>query len=175
MLLGGMLLGLTPLLALSVRELVSGKELIPGPITALALIALPLSFGYAIVRRDLLRVDSFMRNTALVLLTIIGMGILAAFLSATLGQLPTIPALVIAVSVGALLAPLVLAGSCWIVETWLFPQVRRYRRLIAQGERIEHTGLNPQRIAGQLVSEVHLALPTPQVALFVPENNRSIV
>lgn len=169
-LLGGMLLGLTPLLALSVVPiLISGQPILPGQVSALALIALPLSFAYAIVRRDLLRVDSLIRNTALFLLTVIGMSILAALLAAALAQLPTGPALVLGIVAGAVLAPFVLAGARWITEAWLFPQVRRYRSLIKQGENIERTGLDPQRVAGQLISEIHMALPVRQVAVFAPD------
>ncbi|HEU5377029.1 MAG TPA: hypothetical protein VFV38_16485, partial [Ktedonobacteraceae bacterium] len=136
-LLGGMVLGLTPLLVLTVIPVaVSGKALVPGQISALALVALPLSFAYAIVRRDLLRVDSLIRNTVLALLTIIGMATVAVFLAELLNLLPAIPALVIGVIAGALLAPLMLNAARWITEAWLFPQVRRYRKLIASGERI---------------------------------------
>lgn len=169
-LLGGMLLGLTPPLTLSViPQLISGQQFVPGTVSDLAIIVLPLSFAYAIVRRDLLRLDSLLRNTTLVLLTLIGMSLMAVLLAAALAQLPTTPALVIGIIAGAVLAPFVLAGARWITEAWLFPQVRRYRRLIAQGDSIERTGLDPQRVAGQLISEVHLALPVHQIAVFAPD------
>ncbi len=164
-----MLLGLTPPLALTViPQLISGQPLVPGNISSLAIVVLPLTFAYAILRRDLLRVDSLIRNTTLVLLTVIGMGIIAVLLSAALALLPTTLALVSGIAIGAVLAPFVLAGARWITEAWLFPQVRVYRRLIAQGESIERTGLDPQRIVGQLISEAHLALPVRQVAVFAP-------
>ena len=58
-LLGGMLLGLTPPLALTViPQLISGLPLVPGIASSLSIVVLPLSFAYAIVRRDLLRLDS---------------------------------------------------------------------------------------------------------------------
>ncbi len=168
-LLGGMLLGLTPPLALTViPELISGLPLVPGTVSDLAIVVLPLAFAYAILRRDLLRLDSLIRNTTLVLLTVIGIGIIAVLLAAALQPLPDTPALVIAISAGAVLAPFVLAGSRWITEAWLFPQVRIYRRLVAQGEGVERTGLDPERVAGQLIGEVHLALPVRQVAVFAP-------
>lgn len=171
-LLGGMVLGLTPLLVLTVvPTLISGMPLVPGQISALALVALPLSFAYAIVRRDLLRVDSLIRNTVLTLLTIIGMAIAAVLFAELLNPLPAVPALVMGIIAGALLAPLMLKAARWITEAWLFPQVRRYRKLIASGERIERTSLDPQHLAGQLVGEVHLALPVRQVAVFVPEKH----
>ena len=171
-LLGGMILGLTPLLALTViPDFTSGKSLVPGQISALALVALPLAFAYAIVRRDLLRVDSLIRNTVLTLLTIIGMAIAAVLFAELLNPLPAVPALVMGIIAGALLAPLMLKAARWITEAWLFPQVRRYRKLIASGERIERTSLDPQHLAGQLVGEVHLALPVRQVAVFVPEKH----
>ena len=171
-LLGGMVLGLTPLLALTIiPQSLTDQPLLPGTVTALAIIALPLSFAYAIVRRDLLRVDSLIRNTVLALLTTIGMAIAAVFLAELLNLLPVIPALVLGVIVGALLAPLMLNAARWVTEAWLFPQVRRYRKLIASGESIERSGLNPQRLAGQLVGEVHLALPVQQVAVFVPDKH----
>jgi signal transduction histidine kinase len=171
-LLGGTVLGLTPLLVLTLLpSAISGKTLVPGQISALALVALPLSFAYAIVRRDLLRVDSLIRNTVLVLLTVIGMAIAAVFLAELLSPLPTVPALVLGVIAGALLAPLMLNTARWITEAWLFPQVRRYRKLIASGESIERSVLTPERLAGQLVGEVHLALPVRQVAVFAPDKS----
>ncbi len=170
-LLGGMLLGLLPPLVLSViPQLISGKQLVSGSLSTLSIVVLPFLFAYAIVRRDLLRLDSLIRNTVLMLLTVIGLGIVAALLAAPLSLLPTTPALVLGIVAGAVLAPFILAGSRWITEAWLFPQVRRYRRLIGQGEGIERTGLNPRRIAGQLVGEVHLALPVRQVAVFAPDH-----
>jgi signal transduction histidine kinase len=169
-LLGGMLLGLTPPLALTViPQLISGYPLVPGTVSDLAIIVLPLAFAYAIVRRDLLRVDSLLRNTTLILLTVIGMSLLAVLLAAALAPLPTTPALIIGITAGAVLAPFVLAGARWITEAWLFPQVRRYRRRVAQGDSIERTGLDPQRVARQLISEVHLALPVYQIAVFAPD------
>ena len=169
-LLGGMLLGLIPPLALTViPEALSGKPLVPGTVSDLAIVVLPLSFAYAIVRRDLLRLDSLIRNTVLVLLTVIGMVIVAVLLAAALKVLPPTPGLVIGIITGALIAPFVLAGARWTTEGLLFPQVRLYRRLIAQGESIERTGLDPQRVAGQLVGEVHLALPVRQIAVFAPD------
>ncbi len=171
-LLGGMILGLTPLLALTViPELISGPPLVPGQISALAAITLPLAFAYAIVRRDLLRVDSLIRNTALGVLGVIGTLILAVLLAQALNLLPTVPALIIGIIAGAIFTPLIWVGARWITEAWLFPQVRHYRKLIAQGESIERTGLDPLRIVGQLVGEVHLALPVRQVAVFVPDQH----
>jgi signal transduction histidine kinase len=171
-LLGGMILGLTPLLALTIiPQSLTDQPLIPGTITTLAVIALPLSFAYAIVRRDLLRLDSLIRNTVLALLTTIGMAVAAVFLAELLSPLPTVPALVLGVIAGALLAPLVLNAARWITEAWLFPQVRRYRKLIASGESIERSVLTPERLAGQLVGEVHLALPVRQVAVFAPDKS----
>jgi signal transduction histidine kinase len=169
-LLGGMLFGLTPPLALSViPQLISNLPLVPGTVSDLTIIVLPLSFAYAILRRDLLRLDSLIRNTTLVLLTVIGMSIIAVLLAAALAMLPTTPALIIGITAGAVLAPFVLAGARWITEAWLFPQVRRYRRLVAQGDRIERTGLDPQQVARQLIGEVHLALPVHQVGVFAPD------
>jgi signal transduction histidine kinase len=169
-LLGGLSVGLLPLLLFTVIPLlISGQALVSGQVSALAAIALPLSFGYAIVRRDLLRVDSLIRNTTLILLTALGMVIVAILLAEVLNLLPSVPALVLGIIAGAILAPLVLNAARWLTETWLFPQVRRYRKLIASGGSIERTGLDPQRLAGQLVGEVHLALPVRQVIVFVPD------
>ncbi len=171
-LLGGLSLGLIPLLALTViPSLISGQALVSGQISALAAIALPLSFGYAIVRRDLLRMDSLIRNTALILLTTLGMAIGAILLAEVLSLLPGVPALILGIIAGAMFAPLVLNAARWLTEAWLFPQVRRYRKLIASGESTERAGLDPQRLAGQLMSEVHLALPVRQVAVFVPDKH----
>ncbi|HEY7347876.1 MAG TPA: GAF domain-containing sensor histidine kinase [Ktedonobacterales bacterium] len=169
-LLVGMLLGLLPPLALTIiPQVITRQQLVPGTVSDLAIIVLPFSFAYAIVRRELLRLDSLIRNTAVFLLTFIGMGIVAILLAEALRVLPPTPALVIGIITGAVLAPFILAAARWITEAWLFPQVRRYRRLIAQGETIERTGLDPQRIVGQLIGEVHLALPVRQVAVFVPD------
>lgn len=173
-LLGGMLLGLLPILALTVLPtLLIGRALVAGEISGLALIAIPLSFGYAVVRRDLLRVDSLVRTTALIVLTLIGLGIIAGLLSGILSLFPPPTDIVLGVVAGTALAPFILAGARWVSESWLFPQVRRYRQLIVAGDLIASTAAEPQALAGQLVrqlvSEVHLALPVRQASVFVPE------
>ncbi len=171
-LLGGILLGLAPPLVLTVIPgLVVGQPLIPGTISTLSIIALPLSFAYAIVRRDLLRLDSLIRNTALALLGTIGMAITAVLLAQALVLLPTTLGIIIGIVAGAVLAPLIWAGARWLTEAWLFPQVRQYRKLIAQGETSERTGLDPLHLVGQLLGEIHLALPVRQAALFAPDKH----
>ncbi len=200
MLLGGMLLGLLPPLILTViPQLLVGQPLVSGTVSTLAIVVLPFSFAYAIVRRELLRLDSLIRNTAVIALTVIGLVIGAVLLAEVLSLLHPVPALVIGIIAGAVLAPFILAAAREITEAWLFPQVRLYRHLIAQGERIGRTpspprqsggrarpetrqnarwearpsarrsGLDPGLVVGQLVGEVHLALPVRQVAVFVPE------
>ncbi len=167
-LLGGMLLGLIPPLTLTViPQLLVDQQLVLGTISPLAIIILPLSFAYAILRHDLLRVDSLIRNTTLALITVIGMSLVAVVLAGALAHLPTLLALVLGIGAGAVLARFVLAGARWSTEAWLFPQVRVYRQLIAQGEGGEHTRLDPQRIAAQLVGEAHLALPSRHIQLFL--------
>src|SRR5579885_343781 len=169
---GGMLLGLIPPLVLTVLpSLITGQPLVPGTISALSIIALPLSFAYAIVRRDLLRLDSLIRNTTLALLGIIGMAIVAVLLAQVLALLPPTLAIIIGIVAGAVLAPLIWVGARWLTEAWLFPQVRQYRKLIAQGETSERTGLDPLHLAWQLLGEVHLALPVRRVAVFAPDKH----
>lgn len=169
-LLGGVFVGLLPVLVLTLLPLLlSGHALISGSISSLALVALPLSFGYAIVRRDLLQVDFLIRKSALRLLGVIGLVITAVLLAQALRPLPVVGAVVLGMIAGAVLTPFIWRWAQWITEVWLFPQVRAYRRLIATDEALDRTGLQAERIAAQLVSEVHLALPVRRVALFVPE------
>ena len=171
-LLGGMIFGLAPILVFTVIPgLFSAPALVPGTISSLPIVALPLSFGYAIVRRDLLRVDSLIRNTTLALLGLIGMAVTAVLLAQALVLLPTVPAIILGIVAGAVLTPIIWAGARWLTEAWLFPQVRQYRKLIAQGESSERTGLDPERLVGQLIGEVHLALPVRQVAVFAPDKH----
>lgn len=171
-LLGGMIFGLTPILILTVIPGVfSVPALVPGTISSLPIVALPLSFGYAILRRDLLRLDSLIRNTTLALLGLIGMAVAAVLLTQVLILLPPTPAIILGLVAGAVLTPLIWAGARWLTEAWLFPQVRQYRKLIAQGESSERTGLDPLRLVGQLIGEVHLALPVRQVAVFAPDKH----
>jgi signal transduction histidine kinase len=173
MLLGGMIVGLAPLLILTVIPLLAfGQSPVPGQISALALVALPLSFAYAILRRDLLRVDSLIRNTAQIILTIMGLGLIVGLLVALLTALSN-PSVAIAISftLGVLALPPIGRGARIIVETWLFPQIKRYRELIGNGQGIEETGLDPQRLVGQLLSEVHLALPVRLATVFVPDKH----
>jgi signal transduction histidine kinase len=169
-LLGGVLVGVLPLLCLTViPELIFKLPLVLGNVSALALIALPLSFGYAIVRRDLLRLDSLIRKSAQGMLGIIGLSIVAVLLAQALRPLPVVTAVVLGMIAGAVVTPLIWRSAQWITEVWLFPQVRTYRRLIAMDEAGDRVGLQAERIAAQLVSEVHLALPVRRVMLFVPE------
>ncbi|HEY7125564.1 MAG TPA: ATP-binding protein [Ktedonobacterales bacterium] len=169
-LLSGVFVGILPLFFLTVLpELLIKPPLVSGNVSALAVIALPLSFGYAIVRRDLLRLDSLIRKSAQGMLGVIGLAVVAVLLAQALKPLPLVSAVTLGVVAGAVFTPLIWRGAQWITEAWLFPQMRAYRRLITMDEAIDRTGLQAERIAAQLVSEVHLALPVRRVALFVPE------
>jgi signal transduction histidine kinase len=169
-LLSGVFVGILPLLCLTViPELIFKLPAVPGNVSALALIALPLSFGYAIVRRDLLRLDSLIRKSALGLLGVIGLSIVAVLLAQAFKPLPVVSAVVLGMVAGAVLTPVIWRCAQWITEVWLFPQVRAYRRLISTDEALDRAGLQAERIAAQLVSEVHLALPVRRAMLFVPE------
>ncbi len=169
-LLGGMLVGILPVLLLSIiPQVFTGKLLVNATISALTLIAIPLAFAYAVVRRDFLGMDSLARQTALVLLTVIGIAMSSVMLAeVTAPLLPTSTVLII-VALAAVLVLLIVAGARWLTDAWLFPEVRRYRRMIVAGEKARETGLDPRRLVGQIIGEVRLLLPVREVAVFAPD------
>lgn len=170
LLLGGILVTMLPVLLLTILPwLLFGQILLNGVFSALPVVlVLPLTFAYAFMKRDLLPMDSRVYQTVILLLTFIGGIVVAVLISIFLGLLPSaFSPLLGAVGLGMMLPTYY--GARWVTETWLFPQVRHYRRMVAEAEMLEHTGNDPARVAQQLIGEVHLHLPVRDVALYTPQ------
>lgn len=167
-LVGGTLLGIFPFLALTIAPLlVFGQPFVPGATSALALLIIPFFFAYAILRKGLLHLDVLIRRSVFGLLLVVATGVLVVALAALFDSLPG--PLGIGLSAGismVLLFPLSIAAR-WLTETWLFPQVRRYRQLVAQGAAADAHPNDPGALADQLTSAVRLQLPVHHARLYV--------
>lgn len=168
----GTIIAIAPLLVLTVLPTVFGAvPIVDGTTTSFAVVALPLSLAYIILRRELLGVDSLVRTS-----TEQGLRLLALALTGTLvvsgaARLLNVPrdhatAMFVPALVLGLLVPLIYAGVKWLVETALFPEVRRYRIILSNAA--QQAGIaNPEQIAIELIGEVKLALPVRRAMLFV--------
>jgi signal transduction histidine kinase len=167
-LLGGVLLGFVPLLALDILPTTfGGVPLIPGQFSVLSIGVLPFTFAYALVKHDLVHLDALVRRTAHLILSIFGAVTLAILLAQGLVLLPSTLALLFALGAGGMLLPLIHIGARWLTEAWLFPQVKRYRRILEQVPT-QAGATDPYLLAQQLIARVRLAqLPVAAVAVFV--------
>ncbi len=132
--------------------------------------AFPLALAYVVLKRDLLRTDVMIRRTAiqgvwLIFLAFASALVLSVMVSAF--NLPQNDAAII--FVGFLLfgfvAPLLLNAARWLTEAGIFPEMRRYRRLIREA-RVG--GQSEERqIADTLIGEITFALPVRSITLLV--------
>jgi len=180
-LLVGMLAALVPFLALSViPQAITGKAMMPFGLSILPLGFLPLAFGYAILKYDLLQMDSLVRRAAVhslfvggLLLLYLGVisftgrllsyGLTSA--SVTTGLASFIPRLAATLVVGLLMAPLRSAVQTG-VERLLFPEVYRYHRLVRDGD-LPTEGTDLGVLADLLDTTMRSLLPVRGARLFV--------
>lgn len=168
----GTLIAIVPLLVLTVLPAVFGAgPIVDGTTTSIAVVALPLSLAYIILRRELLGVDSLVRTSAEQGLRLLALALAGTLVVSGAARLFAVPrdhatAMVLPALVLGLLVPLIYAGVKWLVETALFPEVRRYRAILSNAA--QQAGITgPAQIASELIGEVKLALPVRRAMLFV--------
>lgn len=168
----GVIIALAPPLVLTILPLAlnwPAKFIIDPRITTLSLILLPLAFGYAILRYQILAFDTYIRRATTILAGIVSLAILT-YLVITLSSFLFTDgiAYVICVSiVMALLAPLVWHITRSLVDRLFFSEQMHYNRLIERFDRPSSEAIDLNEAAQLITQAVINVLETPEACLFV--------
>ncbi len=168
----GIVVAVAPLLLLTILPTALNwptKYVIDVRITTLSLILLPLAFGYAILRYQILAFDAHIRRTTTIVVGIVSLAILtylvvslvSLFLPNGMGRV------IFLATVMALLAPLLWYYIRRLIERLFFSEQVHYRRLI---ERLDRPGREAIDLneAAQLITQAAInALETAEACLFV--------
>jgi diguanylate cyclase (GGDEF)-like protein/putative nucleotidyltransferase with HDIG domain len=172
-----------------VPDLVGLPRLLQPEQSALALGLLPLAFGYAILKYDLLKLDTVIRRAAahsLFVAALLCVYLAVIYLSGTLlahlltggsgtsvgaplvgAPVSPVPLIAATLAVGLLMAPL-RALAQGGVERLLFPEIHRYHRLVREGD-LPTEGTDLGVLAELLDTSVRTLLPVSGAHLFVRE------
>jgi signal transduction histidine kinase len=173
---GGVLIALVPIFIFGLLPLITPlPAVIDGATASVTFIALPLSMAYVILKSELLKVDSFVRRTVERSLGILlFIFVTALVLSGTAIILhissETAVALIVPIAIMGILTAPILVLARWLTETWLFPQIRHFRQVLVRGAQTAGI-LSPLDIAEEIASEVQLALPVSDVAIFIQQDD----
>ncbi len=173
---GGVLIALAPIFIFGLLPLVFPlPTIIDGSTASVTFIALPLSLAYVILKSELLKVDSFVRRTverSLGFLLFIFVTALVLSGAAVVLHIPseTAVALIVPIVIISVLTAPILSLARWLTETWLFPQIRHFRQVLIRGAQTAGI-LSPVEIAEEIASEVQLALPVREVAIFIQQDD----
>jgi len=131
---GGVVLSLLPVLLLAVLpSLITGATHVDGRISSLALVILAISLGYAVLRYQILTMDTYIRRIASALVGSVGLSIVV-YLTLTLNsilssQRISFAAFCSVVFLG-ILSPFVWSRARGVTDRLFFPDVLHYRRLL---------------------------------------------
>lgn len=169
----GVILAIAPLLLLTaIPQTISilSPYAIDAQITTLPVILLPLSLGYAILRYQILVLDSYIRRTVNWIIGTIFLAILVYAVAIIGGRMwsASTPFYVIAIAIAmAVLAPTIWWLAKILTERILFKETLRYRRLIDEPIKEGNEALDLEK-AAQLITVAALQTSkTTQVGLFV--------
>jgi signal transduction histidine kinase len=173
--LAGTLLSVVPILVLTViPALLHLRSAVDGTLSMLSLVFFPLSLGYAVLRYQILILDTYIRKTVT---RIVG-GVCLALLAYTLFAAGSMlvadrVALLLAglIGVGVLGAPPLWWTAAWLTERYLFPEARYYARMLTQARHAQET-FNLQLIAHQLALDTMMTLKAPGACLFFLDEDR---
>ncbi len=156
--------------------------------SVMALVFLPLSFGYAILKYDLMQFDTVIRRAAvhsLFVIILLSLYLTVTYLAGTvLGRIFTsqdqlrgiaaiIPIALATLVAGLLIAPLRALAQTG-VERLLFPEIYRYHRLVREGD-LPTEGTDLAVLAELMNTTVRTLLPVSQANLFVRRDDNSYV
>lgn len=168
----GIVVAVAPLLVLTILPTALNwptKYIIDVRVTTLSQILLPLAFGYAILRYQILAFDAYIRRTTTVLVGIVSLAILtylvvslvSLFLPSGMGRV------ILLATAMALLAPLLWYYIRRLIDCLFFSEQVHYRRLIERLERPGREAVDLNEIA-QLITQAAInALETVEACLFV--------
>lgn len=168
----GVSLALAPVLVLTILPMALGwaaKYAIDPRITTLSLILLPLAFGYAILRYQILAFDTYIRRTTTILVGIVSLSILVYLAISLAGLfLPVGIARAILLAIAmALLAPLVWHITRSLIDRLFFSEQMHYNRLIERFDRPSSEAIDLNEAAQLITQAVINVLETPEACLFV--------
>jgi len=185
----GTLLGVFPFVVLSILPAVlrplqpadsgiQGYLVAPG-ITILAIVIIPLSFGYAILKHQLIQADVVIRRSVIYLaVTLVMVACYLLTVSAFTGLFKSLTGegsvitVVLAAFVVALIAePIRRTTQSW-VERLFFTDILTYRQLLNNSGLVLNTILNPHEIFNLIVGTISSALPISHIALFVLDREK---
>ncbi len=169
----GVILAIAPLLFLTAipqTNSVLFPYAIDAQITTLSVILLPLSLGYAILRYQILVLDSYIRRTVNWIIGTIFLAILVYAVAIVGGRAwgASVPFYVIVIAIAmAVLAPTIWWLAKILTERVLFKELLRYRRLIEEPIEEGNEVLDLEK-AAQLITVAALqTFKTMQIDLFV--------
>jgi signal transduction histidine kinase len=171
----GTVIAVVPFFVLAVLPSFTHQPAIDGSASAITIVAFPLALAFAVLKRDLLQADSFVRistEQGLWVLILAASGVLALTGAVVFFMLPlgdAAAAFAVLMVIG-LLSPAIRSGARSITEIGFFPEVRRYRRLLQTTSQRPRVG-DERAIADEIASEVRLALPVRQIALLVRDDD----
>lgn len=142
----------------------------------ISVVAFPIALSYAILRHDLLKVDSLVWRSARLAIQFIGLvtfAVLGLAAFTTFVPLPgndTFSFIYLVVGI-ALVAPFWNSLLIWITEHWILPEISRYRTMTKDQSMTMDTILEPNQIANELIGRVKLAIPVRTIALFIEDTS----
>jgi signal transduction histidine kinase len=174
---GGILVALIPLLIFGVIPALFPVHFIIGAYEAIiTFLAIPLTLAYVILRRDLLQVDTRIYRATGIIVGTLTVALALAVVLSIIEQITHLPPGSLTLIVGslALLAiatPFLFQGGRWLTERWLFPDLLRYRHLLAHDP--DHAGsLSSVAIGEAMIGEIILAFPVKMAAFLVLDQPR---
>jgi signal transduction histidine kinase len=174
---GGIVLSLLPVLLLAILPSVISNITIDGSISAQALIFLPLAFGYAILRYQILLLDSYLQR--IVSLVVAGVALLLfgccalIFFHLVLG-LQTETRIILLTLTMVLSSPIIWQASRRLSDRVFFSEAHHYRTLLEEPAHLSATGeqIDLDTASTLLVQAAIRAFQTPMACLFVANESR---
>jgi len=139
-----------------IPSMILGLPLVPYHLTMAALILLPLGFGYAIVRHDLMQIDIVIRRAIAALFAVIALAALSLLVILPIDRIaPGFPGpwAIATVVFGGLLGPPIWALSRGAVEQLLAPTLTRSRRVLDGVDRNIRQGGNDTVAVAALIEQ----------------------
>lgn len=185
----GTLLGVFPFIGLSILPMLFGSLLsgdanpqgylvLPG-ITMLATVIIPLSFGYAILKHQLIQADVVIRRSviylAVTLVTVVcyllTVSVFSELITALTHEQSVIGTVLAAIVVALVAEPVRRTTQSW-VERVFFSDILTYRQLLNNSSLVLNTILNPNEVFNLIVGTISAALPITHIALFVLDREK---
>jgi len=167
----GTLLSFVPILMLTVLPaLLHLRSAVDGTLSMLFLLFFPLSLGYALLRYQVLIIDSYIRRTVTWIVGGVCLALLAYALFAV-GSLLVADRVAIFLAcllgAGVVGAPVLWRVAAILTERYFFPEARYYERLLKQAQysQVKET-FNLQLIAQSLTLDIMTTLKAPEACLF---------